>query len=100
MEKDREQGRRSNGGPKLFHLFFVQRRIIPSPWVSGEKLDGFAAPGMGSFNHLGEPSGNGNMEPKPHPHPLKKDQLEVTIKYVNSIRIVNRKLKRKARFFA
>jgi hypothetical protein len=50
VEKDREKGGGLNGCPEYLHLSFIQGRIFPSAGVSGEELDGLAAPGMGSFN--------------------------------------------------
>lgn len=79
MEKDREQGTRLNGGPEFFHLLFIQRRIVPSPRVSGEELDGFAASSLSPFDDPGEPSCNGDMKPKSHFNLLNKRELEAKI---------------------
>jgi len=52
VKENGKEVRGLNGGSECFHLLLIQGRIFPSPWVSGEELDGLAAPGMGSFNHL------------------------------------------------
>jgi len=50
MEKDRGEMGGLDGGSKRFHFLFIQRRIIPSPWVSGEELDGLAASRLSPFD--------------------------------------------------
>jgi hypothetical protein len=50
VKKDREEGGGPNRGPEFFDLFFIERRIFPPPWVSGEELYGLAAPEQGSFD--------------------------------------------------
>jgi hypothetical protein len=52
MEKDRGKGGRLNGRPKYLYLLLIEGGIFPSPWISGEELDGLTAPDMGSFNYL------------------------------------------------
>jgi hypothetical protein len=52
MKKDRKKRRGSEGESEFSNLLLIQRRIFPSPWVSGEKLDGFATPSIGPFNQL------------------------------------------------
>ena len=91
MEKDGENGGGHERGSKRLHFFFVQGRILPPPWVAGEELDGLAASRLGPIKNLREPSCNGDMKPKSHEHPLKKDELEVTINYVNRVGVVNKK---------
>jgi len=52
VEKNREKGRRLDGGPECFDILLIERGIFPSSWVSGEELNGLTAPDIGSFNHL------------------------------------------------
>ena len=66
MKKDGGEIRGLDGGSKRFHLLFIQRRIFPSPRVSGEELDGLAAPRLSPFDDSGEPSCNGDMKTKSH----------------------------------
>ena len=100
VKKNREKGRRLDGWPECFDILLIKWGIFPSPRVSGEELDGFTAPDMGSFNYFWKTSSNGNMKSKPHRRTLKKDWLKVTIYYVTLSFIVNKKFGEKVRFFA
>ncbi len=82
MDKDRGERRGLDGGSEVLDFLFIQRRIAPSPRISGEELDGLAASCLGPFDDPRESSSNGNMETKSHLTPLKKDYLKVTIRYV------------------